>query len=116
MFATPNLSCVMRERKGDEWQGVKDKTHISLKGPDEWIRIAEGSGFTVLNSFGDGLWDSPYWAAIPTIIQKLVFGLPAALQVLAVGSFIPVRWGENLVVIAKKATSEPSSQRNVVRS
>ena len=105
MFATPNLSSVMRGRKGEEWHGVKDKTHVSLRPPEEWVALTERNGFRVLKMFGDGLWDSPYWPVIPAVLQKVVFGLPAALQVLTVGSFMPVRWGENLVVVARKDAS-----------
>ena len=102
MFATPNLSCVMRDRKGQEWQGIKDKTHISLKSPKEWTHMTQRNGFLVVKMFGDGLWDSPYWPVVPAFVQRVLFGLPAAVQVLTVGSFMPVRWGENLVAITTK--------------
>ncbi len=102
LFMTPNTAHVFRERKGDSWHALKDPTHISLKAPDEWRAIAEAAGFRIRRLFGDGLWDVPYFPFIPRIVQGVIFGLPAALQVLTGTAMIPVRCGESAIFVAEK--------------
>jgi SAM-dependent methyltransferase len=102
IFATPNPDAPFAERKGDRWYGRRDPTHISLKPPEEWRRITEDAGYSIRRTFGDGLWDVPYVPVVPSIVQLGVFGAPMALQTLAGVPFIPVRFGEALIVIAEK--------------
>jgi len=56
----------------------------------------------VKRAFGDGLWDVPYVRWLPTAIQRAIFGLPALVQVLTVGAWMPLRLGESLLVIARR--------------
>jgi hypothetical protein len=53
--------------------------------------------------FSDGFWDAPYLPLIPTTLQKLLFGAPGGLQAILGWGIIPLRMGESLIVIAKKA-------------
>ncbi len=108
LLATPNLRAPFIRLKGDEWHGYKDPTHISMKYPDEWRRLIENSGYRVLKMFGDGLWNVPYLPHIPAKAQLLVFGLPGALQVLVGGTFNPLRLGENVIILARKAADGAS--------
>ena len=105
IMATPNLSAPLKERKGDRWFGYKDPTHISMKPPSEWTAMLHEAGFRLRRAFGDGMWDVPYVAALPPILQLPVFGFPAIVQTLTCIPMIPVRYSESLIVIAEK--SEP---------
>ncbi len=102
-MVTPNLGAPLRGWKGQEWQGLRDETHISLKYPDEWLTMLRRNGFSIKKAFGDGMWDIPYVKHLPNAVQWPVFALPAAIQVLLSKPFIPVRLSESLVCVAVKA-------------
>jgi hypothetical protein len=91
----------MRERKGDDWVGYQDSTHISLRSPDEWLSELKND-MNVIKVFSDGFWDPPYVKFIPDIIQKLWYGLPGGIQALFGGSFLPLKKGESMIVLAEK--------------
>lgn len=101
-FTVPNMSSWGRALKRDLWFGYRDKTHISLLHPHEWITIVEQSGFEVLKVGSDGLWDVPYVKYVPLPLQKLIFYPTSAIQVWTKYLFMPIATGENLVVIARK--------------
>lgn len=103
LAATPNLDSPMRLRKGQGWIGYKDPTHISLKPPAEWLSLMQTNGLKPERVFSDGFWDAPYLPLIPTTLQKLLFGAPGGLQAILGWGIIPLRMGESLIVIAKKA-------------
>ncbi len=102
IFGTPNTTSALRGLKGDNWYALHDKTHIALKPPTEWAELARRSGLQVLKMIGDGLWDVPYLSAIPTPVQRVLFGLPAALQVVSGTTWMPVPLGESVIVVARK--------------
>ena len=102
IVATPNLDSPMRKLKRKDWIGYKDPTHISLKPPQEWLQIIKAHGLNPLKVFSDGFWDAPYVPLVPSILQKLFFGLPGGLQAVLGWGIIPVRMGESLIVVAKK--------------
>lgn len=102
LIGTPNTKSALRGLKGDRWYALQDETHISLKPPAEWASLARSAGFQILRMFGDGLWDAPYLPLIPTALQRALFGLPAAIQVISGGTWMPVPMGESLVLIARK--------------
>jgi SAM-dependent methyltransferase len=106
IYGTPNADAPLKHLKGAQWIGVKDPTHISVFPPAEWLRLTRAAGLRVLRAFSDGLWDVPYLPRIPALVQLPIFGAPAALQVLLGIPFIPVRWGESLIVIAVKGANE----------
>ncbi len=102
IVATPNTEAPLARRKGDRWYARTDPTHVSLKPPDEWLELVRDAGYGIVKTFGDGLWDVPYLPLIPSGLQLAVLGLPAFIQVLTYIPFIPVRFSESLIVIARR--------------
>ena len=102
ILATPNLDSLLKPWKGDSWIGYQDPTHISLKRPAEWLSLIRGAGFTIERVFADGFWDVPYIPIVPGMIQKLTFGSLGGFQAMTGLVFLPMRWGESIMVIAKK--------------
>lgn len=102
IFAVPNTSSLLRNRKGKDWIGTRDPTHRSVLPPDRWEELLSGAGLRVVRRFSDGFWDVPYVRCVPRSIQFAVFGWATILQTLFIGQWIPVRLGENLIVVARK--------------
>jgi SAM-dependent methyltransferase len=102
ILSTPNLASLLKPWKGDKWIGYQDPTHISLKSPDEWLGMIEGAGFKLIRVFADGFWDVPYIPSLPKNLQKLVFGSLGGLQAVSGNPFLPMRWGESIMVVARK--------------
>ncbi len=102
ILATPNLASRLKPWKGERWIGYQDPTHISLKPPEEWLDAIQNAGFSVRKVYSDGFWDVPYVKWIPDILQKLFFGAPGGLQAVTGIPFLPLQWGESMLVIARK--------------
>lgn len=102
ILGTPNPANSLRRLKGDDWYGLKDKTHISVKSPKEWGELASAQGLRVVKMIGDGLWDVPYLPLLPTALQRVLFGAPAAFQVITRQTWMPVSLGESLIMVARK--------------
>jgi ubiquinone/menaquinone biosynthesis C-methylase UbiE len=102
ILATPNLDSLLKPWKGDAWIGYQDPTHISLKPPAEWLSLIKAAGFELIKVFSDGFWDAPYVRYIPKQIQKLFFGSLGGFQAITGLVFLPMRWGESIIVIARK--------------
>ena len=102
IFATPNLDSLLKPWKGDKWIGYQDPTHISLKQPQEWFDLIQSAGFRPLKVFSDGFWDVPYIRFVPKTLQKLIFGSLGGLQAIIGFIFLPMKWGESMIVIARK--------------
>jgi 2-polyprenyl-3-methyl-5-hydroxy-6-metoxy-1,4-benzoquinol methylase len=102
ILATPNLDSLLKPWKGEAWIGYQDPTHISLKSPAEWLSLIEGAGFELMKVFSDGFWDVPYIRYVPKQIQKLFFGSLGGFQAITGFIFLPMRWGESILVIARK--------------
>ena len=102
ILATPNLDSMLKPWKGDRWIGYQDPTHISLKRPAEWLSFIEGAGFELLKVFSDGFWDVPYVRFVPRQVQKLFFGSLGGIQAISGFIFLPMRWGESVLVISRK--------------
>ena len=102
ILATPNLDSLSRSWKGDKWIGYQDQTHISLKPPHEWLGMLKGAGFKVKRVFSDGFWDVPYLPLLPVLLQKFIFGSLGGLQAVSGLVFLPIRWGESILVVASK--------------
>jgi len=102
ILATPNLSSLLKPWKGDRWIGYQDPTHISLKSPQEWLGMIRDAGFSPFKVFSDGFWDVPYVRFVPKQLQKLFFGSLGGLQAVTGFVFLPMRWGESVLVMAKK--------------
>jgi SAM-dependent methyltransferase len=102
ILSTPNLSSLLKPWKGGKWIGYQDPTHISLKPPSEWLKMVELAGFRLIRIFSDGFWDVPYIPVVPKFLQKLFFGSLGGLQAITGIVFLPPRWGESIMVIARK--------------
>lgn len=102
LLATPNLDSLLKPWKGDRWIGYQDPTHISLKHPIEWLSFIQEAGFEPVKVFADGFWDVPYIRVVPRQIQKLFFGSLGGFQAITGWIFLPMRWGESILVIARK--------------
>ena len=102
ILATPNLDSLLKPWKGDKWIGYQDPTHISLKRPAEWFSFIQDAGFELIKVFSDGFWDVPYVPLVPASIQKLLFGSLGGFQAITGWIFLPKRWGESILVIARK--------------
>ncbi len=103
LFATPNPGYALRRFKDPATDAIgKDPTHINVQPPRQWRAWAEDSGFKVLKHVGDGLWDVPYFPLVPKSVQFAVLGLPSLVQVLTRSTLIPLAWGVNQIVIARK--------------
>jgi len=103
IFATPNLSSYLKPWKGVNWIGYKDPTHVSIKPPAEWLNMLQRAGFSLLKVFSDGFWDTPYIPVVPHVLQKLFFGSLGGIQAIIGLPFLPMRWGESIMVIARKS-------------
>jgi 2-polyprenyl-3-methyl-5-hydroxy-6-metoxy-1,4-benzoquinol methylase len=102
ILATPNLASLSRPWKGGKWIGYHDPTHVSLKPPSEWLAMIKGAGFKLIRVFADGFWDAPYLLVIPKTLQKLFFGSLGGIQAISGVVFLPMRWGESIMVVARK--------------
>jgi ubiquinone/menaquinone biosynthesis C-methylase UbiE len=102
IMATPNMASPWVKRKGQRWFGYTDPTHISMHQPATWYKMLDEAGFTLQKAFGDGWWDVPYLPVIPGILQLPFFGFPAIVQTVTAIPFIPVRYGESLIVVARR--------------
>jgi 2-polyprenyl-3-methyl-5-hydroxy-6-metoxy-1,4-benzoquinol methylase len=102
ILATPNLDSALKPWKGDRWIGYQDPTHISLKHPAEWLELIQKAGFSPRKVFSDGFWDVPYIRYVPKQIQKLFFGSLGGLQAITGFVFLPLTWGESVIVVATK--------------
>lgn len=105
VFSTPNLDSVGRQWKKKQWIGFRDPTHISIKKPTEWLEILDNAGFKVERCFSDGLWDTPYIQKVPVKLQKVIFGFLGGLQAILGVPFLPVKWGESIILLARKTSS-----------
>lgn len=102
ILATPNLDSLLKPWKGEKWIGYQDPTHISLQPPSVWLDWILNSGFSLEKVFADGFWDVPYIPFVPRSLQKLFFGSFGGLQAITGVVFLPLRWGESMIVIARK--------------
>jgi SAM-dependent methyltransferase len=102
IMATPNLGSLLKPVKGKKWIGYQDPTHISLQEPAVWRDFLIQAGFEIKRVFSDGFWDVPYFPVVPAVLQKFLFGAPGGLQALLCLPFLPPRWGESLIFIARK--------------
>lgn len=103
LFITmPNASSLGKSLKKEGWFAYRDDTHISLLEVAQWKAIVHESGFEILKVGTDGLWDVPYLRYVPVFMQKLLFYPTAAVQIISNSLFIPLRYGENLIIIAQK--------------
>lgn len=101
-MVVPNPEGLGHKLKKEKWFAYSDPTHISIFNMTKWESILNEAGFSVKKVRTDGLWDAPYVKQIPTIIQKIIFFPLPALQIILNTLFIPVKYGECLIIIAQK--------------
>ncbi len=103
-FVVPNPGGLGHRLKDREWFAYRDPTHVSLLTRAEWVMLVRKAGWEVERVRGDGMWDAPYVRFLPTVVQRALFGAPAALQVFwPFGQpFLPPVLGECLIVTARK--------------
>jgi len=103
-FVVPNPGGLGCRLKGRKWFGYRDATHASLLGQGEWMMVVRKAGLEVTSVRGDGMWDAPYVRLIPTVLQRALFGAPAAAQLVWPVSrpFLPPVLGECLVITARR--------------
>ncbi len=106
LLSTPNLDSLLKPLKGKDWIGYRDPTHISLKTPAAWMDLIKITGFKINRLFSDGFWDAPYVKVLPRSFQKIFFGFLGGIQAILGIPFLPVRWGESIILIARKPTVE----------
>lgn len=103
LFATPNPVYLLRRFKDPATDAIgKDPTHINVHPPKQWRQWTQAAGFCVLQHFGDGLWDVPYFQGVPTKLQFATLGLPALFQVVSQTALNPLAFGVNQICIARK--------------
>ena len=105
ILSTPNLSSLLKPLKCEKWIGYQDPTHISLKPPAEWMALLRNADFSPLRVFADGFWDAPYIPVVPKILQKLFFGSLGGFQAMTGLVFLPLEWGESMIVVARKESA-----------
>jgi 2-polyprenyl-3-methyl-5-hydroxy-6-metoxy-1,4-benzoquinol methylase len=102
LFSVPNTTSPGIRLKGARWFAYLDRTHCSLLAPSAWAALVREAGLVVERTWSDGLWDVPYVRGVPRLLQLPIFSGPTIAEVLVGGTFLPVRWGENLLVCARK--------------
>lgn len=104
LFVVPNPGGWGRRLKGPRWFAYRDDTHCSLLSSGEWLTLVRRAGLEVLWVRGDGMWDPPYVPLLPTVLQRPLFGAPAALQLAwpIARPFLPAALGECLIVAARR--------------
>ncbi|UCF33618.1 MAG: class I SAM-dependent methyltransferase [Phycisphaerales bacterium] len=102
LFSVPNTESIGARWKGKDWYGRKDPTHCSLLPPDRWIELTREAGFRVERETSDGYWDLPYLRRLPKLLQAPLFLAPSAFACVMARPVLPKRFGENILVIAKK--------------
>jgi SAM-dependent methyltransferase len=102
IISVPNTESPVRKLKKDEWFGVTDTTHVSLLEPHEWTDMVKRNNLRIEKIFSDGFWDVPYVKFIPKWLQYPLFSIPSAIEVFLAYPMLPPKWGENIIIIARK--------------
>jgi len=105
MYVVPNVSGFGRALKKQRWSAYGDPSHVSLYPAGKWLSLTEKTGFSIIRSGTDGLWDVPYLRYLPIWFQKMIFYPMPAIQVAFGRLILPSTWGESLVVLAQKKIS-----------
>lgn len=105
-FSVPNTESLGARWKGDAWYALQDPTHCSLLPPDRWLEYAALSGLVLECETSDGYWDLPYIKWLPKWLQFPFFVAPSALCCLLARPILPERFGENVIVIARKPAEQ----------
>jgi ubiquinone/menaquinone biosynthesis C-methylase UbiE len=100
-ISTPNPQSLGARKKGRNWFGCQDPTHVSVLYMEEWRRLLKESGFSLIEEGTDTLWNVPYVKGVPSVIQWIIFiGMKSVMNLFDV--IFPWTLGENYVCIARK--------------
>ncbi len=104
LFVVPNPGGIGHRLKKGAWFAYRDETHCSVLSRGEWVMLARRAGLEVSWVRGDGMWDPPYIGLLPRSWQRVLFGAPAALQLISPLSrpFLPAVLGECLIIAAER--------------
>lgn len=102
IISVPNMDSPGKRWKREDWFATKDETHLSLLSPDKWLALVRKNDLCIEKFFSDGFWDIPYIKIIPQWIQYFIFSIPCAIEVFFAWPFIPPKYGENIIIIARK--------------
>ena len=104
LFVVPNPGGLGHRLKRENWFAYRDTTHCSLLSQGEWAMLMRRAGLEVAWVRGDGMWDAPYVRLLPRAWQQVLFGAPAALQLISPlkRPFLPGALGECLIIAAQK--------------
>lgn len=97
----PNTDSIGVKLKKNNWYGYRDKTHVSLLSNESWFKLLQENDFKIIEFFYDGMWDSPYFAKIPSIIQHIFFKIPVTI-LFGLGIKFPKKLGEGLCIVVSK--------------
>jgi SAM-dependent methyltransferase len=105
LFVVPNPGSLGRWLKRDDWFAYRDPTHRSLLDRNEWSVLSRQAGLHVEWVRGDGMWDAPYLPLLPVALQRILFGAPAAVQLVSPlrRPFLPAFLGECLIFAGVKS-------------
>jgi SAM-dependent methyltransferase len=101
-ISVPYTGSLGARMKGADWYANKDPTHCSLLGRAEWLRLAANAGLVIERESADGWWDVPYVKWLPSWLQLPCVIAPTALACLSGRPILPPRWGENVLIFARK--------------
>jgi SAM-dependent methyltransferase len=110
LFVVPNPGGLGHRLKREQWFAYRDPTHCSLLSRGEWATLIRRAGLEIRWVRGDGMWDPPYVRGLPRAWQRVLFGAPAAVQLVSPlrRPFIPPTLGECLIVAAVRPTGAPA--------
>ena len=103
-YSVPYTNSLGAHLKGENWfaHPHSDPTHRSLLPREKWLELTRSAGLAVERESADGWWDVPYVRWLPTWLQlPFVIG-PTALACISGRAILPPRWGENVLVFARK--------------
>jgi SAM-dependent methyltransferase len=101
-YSVPHTGSIGARRKGADWYARKDPTHCSLLAREEWLRLTAEAGLRLERESADGWWDVPYVSWLPARLQLPLVIAPTAVAVLSGRAILPPRWGENVLVFARR--------------
>lgn len=103
LVVVPNPSGVGHRLKGRQWFAYRDPTHCSVLSRGEWLTMIRRAGLNVRWVRGDGMWDPPYMPLLPVGVQRVLFGAPAGIQLIApMRPFLPPALGECLIILGER--------------
>lgn len=107
LLVVANPGGLGRQLKGDAWFQRHGRRRQGIRSRGEWMTMVKRAGLEVLWVSGDGLWDAPYIGIVPAALQRVVCGIPGALELISPFKrpLLPAALGECLIVAAEKPTA-----------